>query len=207
MTLISDAGVSTVLDVGANEGQYAQALRASGYGGRIVSFEPLHDAFERLRIAAAHDSRWDTRNVAVGDRAQRLLMNISANSYSSSLLPITTLCVDAAPDAAYVGSEEVEVVTLDSLSLPTDGPILLKADVQGYEPQVLRGAPRLLSHVALLELELSLVPLYANQDLAHEVCAFVRSFGLVPVAVGNPFCHPATGEILSIDALFRKALD
>jgi FkbM family methyltransferase len=207
MRLITDAGVSTVLDVGANEGQYAQALRASGYGGRIVSFEPLRDAFERLRSAAAHDLRWDTRNVAVGDRAARLSMNISANSYSSSLLPITRRCVDAAPDAAYVGSEEIEVVTLDSQNLPTDDPILLKADVQGYEPQVLRGASRLLSHVALLELELSLVPLYAGQELAHEVCVLVRAAGFVPVAVGNPFLHPATREILSLDALFRKVFD
>jgi FkbM family methyltransferase len=204
---MAEAGVSLVLDVGANEGQYATALRASGYRGDIVSFEPLRDPYARLRRTAADDPRWETKNLALGRKPARVPMHISANSYSSSLLPITDLCVEAAPDAAYVAVEEVEVVTLDSLDLPEGVPILLKADVQGYEPEVLRGATRLLSRVAALELELSLVPLYAGQELAHEVCALVRRAGFVPVALGNPFRHSATGEILSIDGLFRRVDD
>jgi FkbM family methyltransferase len=204
LTLMREAGVSLVLDVGANEGQYAMTLRASGYDGDMVSFEPLRDAYARLRGAAADDPHWQTKNLALGMEAARMGIHISANSYSSSLLPITGLCVEAAPDAAYVGAEEVEVVTLDSLDVPEDVSILLKADVQGYEPQVLRGAARLLPRVMVLELELSLVPLYAGQELAHEVCALVRRLGFVPVALGNPFRHPATREILSLDALFRN---
>jgi FkbM family methyltransferase len=202
--LMIEAGISLVLDVGANEGQYATALRASGYHGDIVSFEPLRDAYARLRRAAADDPRWETRNVALGTNAARVPLHVSANSYSSSFLPVTGLCVDAAPDAAYVGVEEVEVVALDSLDVPDGIAIMLKADVQGYEPQVLRGAARLLSRIAVLELELSLVSLYSGQELAHEVCAFVRRAAFVPVAVGNPFRHPTTGEILSLDGLFRR---
>lgn len=201
------ARVSLVLDVGANEGQYASSLRASGYSGDILSFEPIRDAHERLCRAAAHDPRWQTKNVALGERKGRATLHVSANSYSSSLLPITDLCLDAAPDAAYRRTEGVDVMTLDSIDLPEEASILLKADVQGYEPSVLRGASRLLHRIALLELELSLVPLYTGQALAHEVCALVRSEGFIPVAVGNPFCHPRTGEILSLDGLFARASD
>jgi FkbM family methyltransferase len=203
--LMADAAVSLVLDVGANTGQYATSLRLSGYRGDIISFEPLRDAYAGLHRAAADDPRWQTMNVALGASPERVPMHISANSYSSSFLPITSACIDAAPEAAYVGEEHVDVVTLDSLDLPEHVAILLKADVQGYEPEVLRGATRLLERTALLELELSLVPLYYGQELVHEVCASVRRAGFVPVAVGNPFCHPETGEILSIDGLFRRA--
>jgi FkbM family methyltransferase len=202
--LIEDIGVTLVLDVGANEGQYASALRASGYRGEIVSFEPLHDPYERLRLAARADPLWHAKNVGLGEAAARVSMHISANSYSSSLLQITNICVEAAPEAAYVRTEEVEITTLDSLALSDGASILLKADVQGYESQVLRGGMRLLEQVAALELELSLVQLYSGQALAPEVCALARRAGFVPVAVGNPFQHPATGEILSLDALFRR---
>ena len=63
---------------------------------------------------------------------------------------------------------------------------------------------QLLSRVRLLELELSLVPPYEGGLLAHELCGLARGFGFFPVVVGNPWCHPKTGEILALDALFQR---
>jgi predicted xylose isomerase-like sugar epimerase len=47
--------VNLVFDVGANQGQFARSLREIGYGGRIVSFEPLSEAWGKLRDAARTD--------------------------------------------------------------------------------------------------------------------------------------------------------
>ena len=80
----------------------------------------------------------------------------------------------------------------------------MKIDVQGYEPQVLQGGTRFLRDVLAVELELSLVPLYEGQELAADVCARLRRHALVPVAFETEFVHPLTGEILQLNALFRR---
>jgi FkbM family methyltransferase len=203
LRLLKEREVSLVLDVGANAGQYATRLRADGYRGRIISFEPLGAPYARLEAFAADDPNWETRRIALGAAAARKTINVSENSYSSSLLPICDVTVTAAPDARYVEEEEVEVVTLDSLDIPARRNFL-KIDVQGYELQVLRGANESLQRVLAVELELSLVPLYAGQALAPEICAFLREHGFVPLALEPEFSDPTTGELLQVNGLFVR---
>ena len=44
--------IDLVLDVGANQGQFASEIRRSGYTGNIVSFEPLSKAHSKLLKAS-----------------------------------------------------------------------------------------------------------------------------------------------------------
>jgi hypothetical protein len=46
LDFIRDRDVSVVIDVGGNTAQFGAFLRAGGYRGRIVSFEPIGQAFE-----------------------------------------------------------------------------------------------------------------------------------------------------------------
>ena len=45
---IRSRNVDLVVDVGANVGQYGEPLRKEGYLGRIVSFEPIGEAYQVL---------------------------------------------------------------------------------------------------------------------------------------------------------------
>jgi FkbM family methyltransferase len=209
--MLEHLGLDTVLDVGANIGQYASALRASGYRGKIVSCEPLSDAFEHLERRSAGDADWTAFRTAVGAEPGTLEINVSANSYSSSLLPMTNAHCDAAPGSEFVRSEHVPVTTVADLVRERGidpSRTLLKVDTQGYEPQVLDGAGDLVGRFAAIALELSFVPLYEGQQLFDELVDRVRGAGYSLHGLEAGFSDPRTGQMLQCDGLFvRPQLD
>jgi FkbM family methyltransferase len=206
--LIDHLGLDTVLDIGANIGQYASALRASGFRGRVVSCEPLSDAFAHLRRRSARDSAWTALRTAVGAHAGTLEINVSANSYSSSLLPMTNAHRDAAPGSEYVRREKVAVTTVAELVRKhgiDPARTLLKADTQGYEPQVLDGAGGLLGRFAAVALELSFVPLYEGQQLFGDLTDRLQQAGYATYGFEAGFSDPLTGRMLQCDGLFVRS--
>jgi FkbM family methyltransferase len=206
-TLMRRRGIDLVVDVGANVGQYAHRLRDLGYLGYIVSFEPLPDAFAKLARAAARDPAWDCFPVALGPEESRAMLNIANNSVSSSLLRMLDRHIAAAPESACGPTVDVEVRPLDSflenLQL-SKYRTHLKLDVQGYEMSVLQGAQRALDSIDLLELELSLVPLYEGQPLFRDMIELMEQRGFELISVDPGFADPHTGHLLQFDAIFER---
>jgi FkbM family methyltransferase len=208
MRYMHDAGVVAVVDVGANIGQYGAELRADGYGGRLLSIEPLGSAFRDLAGRTARDPLWTCVQCGLGDRDGDAVLSVSANGFSSSILPILDSHVEAAPESRVQGAEKIRVRTLDSVVgewSDQPGALGLKLDVQGYEAQVLRGAGDTLPRVALLEIELSLVPLYARQTLFIDMIEHVRALGFSLVNMETGFSDPRTGRVLQFDGIFLKS--
>ena len=181
MHLLASNRVDLVLDVGANAGQYGRGLRDAGYRGRIVSFEPMRGAYARLEHEAKSDPFWDTRNFALGDFDGSAEINISANSYSSSILEMLPRHVQSAPVSRYTGRESVAVhkldTVIDALTVGSEA-LFLKVDTQGYEKRVLAGAAHTLNWIVGAQLELSLVPLYDGNALLGEMVKLMEDSGL-----------------------------
>jgi len=198
-----------IFDIGANIGQFAEALRKGGYHGHIISFEPLSSAHAMLIATAASDPLWDVaERCAVGASDGWAEINIAGNSYSSSLLPMLDLHLEAAPSSEYQGTEPCRVITLDSyiertLSDPTTV-FGLKIDTQGYESQVLAGLRRNLDRVKVVVCEMSLAPLYAHGPSMSELCRLLAELGYHCVALGPEFEDPRSGELLQINGVFVK---
>jgi FkbM family methyltransferase len=204
--LLERAGVDAVLDVGANTGQFATQLRGDlGWRGRIVSFEPLAAAYASLAARAAKDGGWDARHYGLGDRDGTARIGVAGNSASSSLLDMLPAHVDAAPESAYVGYEDVQVRRLDSVIdevCPAPARLYLKLDVQGFERQALAGARATLARVRVLQLEMSLAPLYAGAASFGELHTLLESIGLVPFALEPGFARRDSGQLLQVDGLY-----
>src|SRR5437868_5326335 len=69
------SAITTVFDVGANRGEYGWELREMGFDGKIVSFEPLKDAYALLAASAKSDPRWQVVNIGLGDRDEQRVLN------------------------------------------------------------------------------------------------------------------------------------
>ena len=69
INFINNNKIDTVLDIGANKGQYAQSLRRFGFKGRIISFEPLNKEFNILQKNSKNDSNWIVgEQIALGNK-------------------------------------------------------------------------------------------------------------------------------------------
>lgn len=207
LQLLTGRDVDVVFDVGAGSGQYGQTLRALGYSGRLVSFEPLPEPFSLLHTAAARDSSWEAVNVALGEAEGDVMMHVSGNSQSSSVSKMLPLHEQAAPSSAYVGQCRVHVTTLSKMVLNHVGiqeRLFVKVDAQGHEEQVLAGLGDDLSRVAGLQLELSLVPLYEGQPDFHEMVRRLTDAGFSLVSLEPGFWDRRSGRLLQVDGIFLR---
>lgn len=206
--LFSTVPVDLVIDVGANNGQYGHSLRESGYTGDILSFEPQSQCVEHLATMTNADTKWTVVRAAVGAEPGSLALNVSGNSLSSSLLPMTHRHLNAAPESEYVRQESVEVLTLDghlaNSPYAKTNNIWLKIDTQGYEWPVILGATTTLEKVVAIEMELSFEPMYEGQKLFDEILPLLRQRGFAPHAFHEVLTDPKSKALYQVDGLFVR---
>jgi FkbM family methyltransferase len=208
-TMLDLHRVNVVLDVGANAGQFARSLRMAGFAQRIVSFEPNRIMHERLQKLAARDKQWMIAPpMAIGDRQDLVELHISGDTVSSSVAEMLPAHIEAEPDSRYVASEKVRLERLDTAAagfLQDKDRIFLKIDVQGFEDQVLAGAPEILKNVVGIMVELCLVPCYEGQTLFEPALQRLTTSGFEIWTLYRGTKDQKTARLLQVDAvLFRS---
>jgi FkbM family methyltransferase len=175
--------ITSVLDVGANRGQFGQKLREF-YNGPIVSFEPAPEPFADLVELASKDKNWQVRSLALGRVEGRLELNIAKSSLLSSFLKPLPETSTAQYSWDECGSWElidlvpVDVCRLDRLLQPSESDhLFLKVDTQGFDLEVISGAEGILDRVSVLQVELSMKPFYEGQPSYREVLPTLEGLG------------------------------
>jgi FkbM family methyltransferase len=205
--LLRSRGITVVLDVGANAGMYGRQLRRIGFDSRVVSFEPLSDAYAELEELAREDPLWECRRVALGSSDGSAEINVAGNSTSSSLLGMEERHLESAPESKYVGTEEVPLARLDSIwgeLVGEEDRVFLKLDVQGFELEVLNGAAECLRSVDCVQAELSFVSLYEGAPDYRELIDFLRASGFRLAGLEEGHDDQHTGEMLQADGIFVR---
>lgn len=203
---LRDFRIDCVLDVGANDGEYGLEIRGRGYRGRIESFEPLPDAVEKCRRAAAASPPWNVHPVALGSEPGQLMLNVSAHAQSSSFLALDER-ITAGVDRSYKGQVQVQVRRLDDVfdEVCRDArKVWLKIDTQGFERNVIEGARQSLSRVSVVQMELPLVPNYRGETLIEEMIGLMREAGFVPWWILDGFRNSATLQLYQADVFFVR---
>jgi FkbM family methyltransferase len=208
--LLQTNHVDLVVDVGANEGQFARRLRRI-YGGDIISVEPVSAAFARLSAAADRDPRWTVYQSALGSADATATIHVCSDTAFSSLLVPNEFSHKRFPPSAVQSEEVVRVRRLDDLlaELAGDGVaqrhLFLKLDTQGCDLEVFGGLGACAASVNVLQSEVSLVPIYDGMPHWTDSIERYEEAGF-SVAGMFPVNRTKTGRVIEYDCvLVREA--
>ena len=196
----------TIVDVGANRGQFALAARQSLPDASIIAFEPLEEPARRFRRIFSSDPKVALHQTAIGSEPGEATIYLSKEDDSSSLLPLTSLQDTLFPGTAACGVRTVPVRRLEAV-LSADAiehPSLLKIDVQGYELSVIEGCGEMIASFDHICAEASFVELYAGQPIAHEIISRLERKGFRLRGILNPTVGKGS-RVIQADFLFDRA--
>lgn len=193
----------TILDLGANIGQFAVAASHLFADAKIISFEPDPGVVEVLS-RNVKGLPVEVRNLAIGRAPGLATFYVNADSQVSSLLPLGGARMRDFPESVVQREINVPVESLDSLFLKQKltQPILLKIDVQGFEGEVISGAKKFLKTVSWIVMEVSFTDLYEGESDFVSLANLLGECGFKFVRPLNMHFSPKTGEAIEMDALF-----
>jgi FkbM family methyltransferase len=203
---LKESNVSSVLDVGANVGQFGLDIRRHGFQGQIISYEPVKETFAVLAHTALKHQPWKAMQIGMGATESESSIYISGNAgLSSSLLQIGPIHLTNFPESATISTQKVLISTVDrQIDLLGVDPktVMLKLDVQGYESEVLKGAPRYLSEIPLCYLEVSMISLYEGEITFLPILNMLSESGHQVIDVFRGL-KTKKGQLLQLDVLTR----
>jgi FkbM family methyltransferase len=197
--------IDTLIDVGANQGQFALAWKRFYPQSKVFSFEPVPETFQKLKTNTSGQKNIEVINMGLGNASGTLTIYKNGHSHASSFLKVSGFQKEHIPETSMEQGEEVIVSTLD-IMLPTFQPLgksVLKLDVQGYEKEVLSGGGKVLRKIDYLIIEMSFQPMYEGETLFDEMNEFLKKMGFSIVAPLG-FLQMNDLQIPQIDFLYKR---
>ena len=189
----------TVFDVGAANG--TPVLYKAFPEAFHVLIEPLEENEPHLqKILREYEGKYFL--TAVGARDEELTINVEPNKRRSSIYSRTSLS-----PTDPVEKRKIPVTTLDALAKEHhfQPPFGLKIDTEGFEYQVLEGAPNFLRETQFVIAELSIEKLYEDSYSFAEFVGLMdrHNFYLCDV-LHMQYDLQSPSKLLYMDVVFKK---
>lgn len=199
-----DLGINHILDVGANEGQFAEKIRKYFPSTKIDSFEPLEVCFTKLKQNFEKDKNFKAHHFALGNENNTIMINMNESLPSSSILEMTEIHHKNYPSTYKSSSKEIDVKRLDDCNNIVDknDKLLLKIDVQGYELNVLKGSINSLKFIKVIIVEYMYEKLYEGQSEFDELNDFLKSHNFVFSGIYDQELSPINGKPIFADLIY-----
>jgi FkbM family methyltransferase len=200
---IALTNAATLIDIGANKGQFSLAFRVVRPNATIIGFEPLPQAADKYEQLFSNDNHVTLHRVALAEAESTAQFHVTDREDSSSLLK-----PGAGQSKAFGVSEAVAIqVAVERIDTRIDitalkHPILMKIDVQGAELRALQGCTWL-EQIDFIYVELSFVELYEGQPLFSDVATYLMAKGFTLAGAFNQVTTAAFGPT-QVDFLFRR---
>lgn len=202
---LKEYNIHTIIDVGANEGQFASKIKQVFPMADIHCFEPLNEPYKMLENRFKNDSTVHLYKYGIGASDEEKEIFVNNYTPSSSLLEMLDLHKENFDFAKEMHQERISVRRLDTFfNGNIKRPLLLKIDVQGYEMFVLNGGQSTLQQADLLIIETSFYPLYAGQPLFEDIYDYLGNLGFRYIGNIEQLYSPHDYKVLQADALFVK---
>jgi FkbM family methyltransferase len=199
--------IQTVIDVGANDGQFAEMIHRHFPQSQILCFEPLETCETKLHPIISRFTKYKLFKAAAGDKEGRVSFFQSEFSPCSSLLPGTDNLGETYKEASNIKQLSVPVVRIDNaLADETlQGEILVKFDVQGYEMHAINGAIETLKQASVIVIETCFFrKLYQDQPLFRDIFLLLDSLGFYFAGNAEQHIRPSDNRIVEADAIFER---
>jgi FkbM family methyltransferase len=199
----------TIVDVGANVGQFARKITSFFPEAKLYCFEPLPEPFEALcSWADTQMGRVIPLRFALGDKNGKTEFFFHEDhTPSSSFLNTTQLNEKIYPFTKKKKRIFVTQTTLDdvfvNLGFELFNDLLIKIDVQGFEDRVIAGGSKIFSRASACILEVTIDSLYESQAKFKDLVVMLDNLGY-HYAGNMDQKYGDNGHCIFLDAVFLK---
>ena len=204
--VIQQHDIDTVVDIGANRGQFIRMLRSIGFQGMIISFEPNPACVSHLQDMTKSDRSLAIYGYGLGDIESELTLKVSNADDLSSFLDVNAFARTIwSDDTQIVRHITVPVRRLDDVMpeiIARHGirKAICKVDTQGFDMKVIAGGSNVIRKFYALVTELPIRPIYQDMSSIRDALEQLRHFGF-EVADLFPVSHSPEGYLVEVDCL------
>lgn len=191
--------IHTVLDIGANAGQFSGPFHKAFPTAVIHCFEPVAATFARLSRRFEDDGQVHCHNLGLGSREGEADIFVNPDDTESSLV-------------THYGAYREETVKLSTVDAfcqrqGLEQVDLVKIDTEGFELEVLKGATSMLAdhRIHLLQVETELIPSKRVFILLQDLHGFLAPFAYELFGIYHQHQHwDGTKSLHFVNALFAS---